>query len=1111
MNGLKVVARIVALAAGAVGVGVTDNQVLNDGKLSFTWAYISWAVAVLAALYAEVFSPDPDARGTGRPAGGAVRGRRRIYLRQLRDSVRDMETIGVPTQSAFVLGLRQVYVDVSLAPQPLHGTATEPYVGQAHLPPGERRTLASFMDGDDVGRVFAVIGGPGSGKTTLMRSTALQLCHRRLRHRRLPILLYLLDHAAAILAADPPGLATVAAHAGWVAGTTPASWIERRLDRGGCLVMLDGLDEVADETERGKVVAWVRHQIERYPRNVYLLSSRPHGYLSNPLPNADALQVCRFTGEQISRFLHNWYYAIECRAHGTTDKQIRAQAVRKADDLLGRLRTQPGLYDLAANPLLLTMIANVHRYRDALPGSRAALYKEMCEVLVHRRQESKGLIDQTGLRGEQKAHIVQGLALTMMRAKTRDLSAADACRAIAEDLRGASPQMAPADFLNEVHKSGLLVEREHDRFAFAHLTLQEYLAAAHLDQHESHLLASNIDDTWWRETILLWAAGADATPIVTACLNSRTVRALALAFDCADEARAIAPEVRRQLERLLDPANVGADAEHRRLIATVKAARSLSEVIWLSDDTVICARPVTNGLYHLFALDDQAAGRHTSSPCDEPHPSTGEDDPAVGMWAGDAARFIAWLNTLFDDGTTYRLPSLEELTDSAFGLVTDLAHHTIWAHTTPRPSLYRPDGALWPYTPNADQLHQTLRADLALTRPYVRLALTRSDHRDRILAHSRVLSVALTLAPALGRRPDLRILELVLYLAFARAINHIRTRLVGPELVRTLAHGLTRDLALDLALTLDRDRDRALDPALALDRELTLALDRELTRDLDVALVRALDPTLALAPTRIRDLDRELTLTLDRIRDLDVDLDIDLDLARDLARARDGARTRDRDRDLTRDRALGLTLDRALDRALDIALDLDLTRARDLACDLDLTREFMASAAWQQTVTVAVRHLLGLWAPRRYKKAKSREVLADFDAFLAGILAHVPWAAEPAPADPSDSLQHARNLLGTPPQQAISDRTRALRNQARLLTEHVQDLTIPILDRTVPNDGHALAGARVGLLAAIALLREADDEDAVAQVLQTLRSLTAVHQRADGNLTPNEILLLIRT
>ena len=38
-----------------------------------------------------------------------------------------------------------------------------------------------------------------------------------------------------------------------------------------------------------------------------------------------------------------------------------------------RLKQAPALYDLTVNPLLLTMIANVHRYRGTLPGSMRAL------------------------------------------------------------------------------------------------------------------------------------------------------------------------------------------------------------------------------------------------------------------------------------------------------------------------------------------------------------------------------------------------------------------------------------------------------------------------------------------------------------------------------------------------------------------------------------------------------------------------------------------------------------------------------------------------------------------------------------------------------------------
>ncbi len=47
-----------------------------------------------------------------------------------------------------------------------------------------------------------------------------------------------------------------------------------------------------------------------------------------------------------------------------------------------RLDGAPGLYDLTVNPLLLTMIATVHRYRGALPGSRVDLNGEICQVML---------------------------------------------------------------------------------------------------------------------------------------------------------------------------------------------------------------------------------------------------------------------------------------------------------------------------------------------------------------------------------------------------------------------------------------------------------------------------------------------------------------------------------------------------------------------------------------------------------------------------------------------------------------------------------------------------------------------------------------------------------
>ncbi|MET8156325.1 NACHT domain-containing protein [Sphaerisporangium sp. NPDC005289] len=861
MRGLKVLARVVAGAAGVVAAGVATNQVLDNGALSWNWAYAAFALALIAELSRELLVSPPSPVPGARPPRGSLG----VYLRQVRASVSYMETLGVATQSEFMLRTRQVYVDVSLMPKPTHDTAREPYVGavpaRPHAVPGERRTLESFLAaGHDGGRVLAVIGGPGSGKTTLVRTTTLNLSTRTWRFWRrgpLPVLLYLRDHAGALPAAQPPGLADVATSAGWLAGRIPAAWLERRLDRGGCVVLLDGLDEVADEEDRVRVVAWIRRQIERHPRNRYVVTSRPHGYLSNPLPSAEVLQVRRFTHEQITRYLHGWYHAIESRAAGATGPAVKEIAAGKADELLARLRAAPGLYDLAANPLLLTMIANVHRYRGQLPAGRAALYAEMCDVLLHRRQEARNLTDATGLRGPQKERVVRHLALAMMRGRVRDMAAMDAGRAIRGALRQVSGTVTPEVFLEEARKSGLLVEREHGRYAFAHLTLQEYLAAAQIGQHDPGPLAGHVDDPWWRETILLWSANADATPVIEACLASGTVRALALAFDCAEQALQVDPGVRERLEALLHAGDAEQDQDRRRLLAGVKAARSLREVIWLDENTAVCARPVSRDLYDMFLRDtgvrgDTWYGARGQAPSGDASPSGGGDapprngrdmpsagrqdappgaagdGPAMGVLAGHTHLFVGWLNDLLDGDVTYRLPTLEEMGDPALSLVAGVSGHTVWARGPgdagaagdPEPSevtvtadgvvLHQPVGVASPYAPDVSRLVGYLARDVALCGDHLALALG-AEPPAEVWSHTRVFAAALryveTPSPGPVRDDFARVLVLALRLELERLGNlvldrapHVRRAVVLSRVMR-LGQALGLDLASHVGLT----------------------------------------------------------------------------------------------------------------------------------------------------------------------------------------------------------------------------------------------------------------------------------------------------------------------
>ena len=123
------------------------------------------------------------------------------------------------------------------------------------------------------------------------------------------------------------------------------------------------------------------------------------------------LDIQPFNLEQMGQFLNNWYLQNEIRRQNRDDAGVRQQAAAKAADLKKRILTHPALAAMAVNPLLLTMIATVHDNRGALPGRRVELYGEICDVLLGRRQEAKGLTDI--LSAAQKQRVLQTLALEL--------------------------------------------------------------------------------------------------------------------------------------------------------------------------------------------------------------------------------------------------------------------------------------------------------------------------------------------------------------------------------------------------------------------------------------------------------------------------------------------------------------------------------------------------------------------------------------------------------------------------------------------------------------------------------------------------------------------------
>ncbi len=602
---------------------------------------------------------------------------RNQYLDFLSYQHRNFDVKGLTTRGTFTLELAQVFVDLSLGPQMRHRASTDPIRPMSREGAKERLDLWKYLTGRETKeKNMALLGPPGSGKTTLLKHVTLVLASRKAQPEavkqlnKLPIMLFLRDHAEAIKNDPHYSLeSAVKSRLAYWDIELPPNWLTTHLQKGRCLVMLDGLDEVADPVVRKQTAAWVDRQMALYKGNRFLITSRPFGYRNNPLQNVTVLEVRPFTIEQVQKFVHNWYLANEIMSAQRDDPGVRMDAHKGAEDLLWRLRQTHVLLEMAVNPLLLTMIATVHRYRSSLPGRRVELYSEIAEVFLGKRQQARGITYE--LTPAQKQRVLEEMAYYMMRQRKREIPEAEAVQAIKKSVRRvmgaeeADQPQAIESFLKMIeNSSGLLVEREAGLYGFAHLTFQEYLAAVHVrDKKLERDLVQQVEDGWWHETIRLYAAQADATNIVKACLTRKkpSVVALTLAMECLDEAREVRPELRTIFEKLAQSVD-HERADVRHLAAEVLLALRLRRMVRVDETKYIDSSFVTHAEYQIF-LDEESAFANYFLPdhwTGGQFPDGQGRAPIVGMRPSDALAFCDWLTRRETGGWRYRLPTAAE-------------------------------------------------------------------------------------------------------------------------------------------------------------------------------------------------------------------------------------------------------------------------------------------------------------------------------------------------------------------------------------------------------------------------------------------------------------------
>ncbi|HKU73565.1 MAG TPA: DUF4062 domain-containing protein [Pyrinomonadaceae bacterium] len=381
-------------------------------------------------------------------------------------------------------------------------------------------------------RTQVILGGPGSGKSTILQYVMLRVCQIGAAREALPLHLqdaplpFLIDLRNYVLqkAEDFSNYIVKNALDIYDSSIEIDNLISVLGEERQALVLFDGLDEVFDPDERRRVINQFQSFAHRYPHARIVVTSRIAGYDRTALGLAgfEHYTLLPLTLSQIRHFAEQWYeyYTLE-----ETD--------RTAQGLIQRIIESPRLLDLAGNPLLLTMMAVIYKDRD-LPNERWKLYERCAETLLEDWDLGKGIEDEDfklslPVRTAQKSEILQRVSMYMLEheQKGRELNAIaygpllDVVATYFEEKYQKSRGEAEAisvDILRHLMERTYVLAGIGERiFGFVHRTFMEYFAACHCKEQfnksksdynwlNNEIFGAHWNKSEWEEVLLLLIA-----------------------------------------------------------------------------------------------------------------------------------------------------------------------------------------------------------------------------------------------------------------------------------------------------------------------------------------------------------------------------------------------------------------------------------------------------------------------------------------------------------------------------------------------------------------------------------------------------------------------------
>lgn len=336
-------------------------------------------------------------------------------------------------------------------------------------------------------RRLMIVGEAGSGKTTGLLRIALEAARRGIGEDS-AYLIPVIVKATEFVKSNPVDVVDyLDQSAKSISGISSACFTDDDLSEGRVIVLVDGLDELANDAERRALICKLDSFWELHPKCQIVIASRPYRFIQT-IPEMSSY-------EQFSVSPISWRQAEKIITTVTSHKRV-SKAV--TNELMRKLEN---IHGVELNPLLVTVFAATTDFaKHDIPANITELFKKYTELMLGRWDERKGFKQQH--QAPLKDFLICKIAFEMHRNRTTNITRSNAEGIASAELKLRGYQADAGDLLAEIFDRSGLFRVMDGQVEFRHHLLQEFFAGRGLESPE--VVKSVVGDDWWRRALVFY-------------------------------------------------------------------------------------------------------------------------------------------------------------------------------------------------------------------------------------------------------------------------------------------------------------------------------------------------------------------------------------------------------------------------------------------------------------------------------------------------------------------------------------------------------------------------------------------------------------------------------